>query len=117
MQLSRKVPSTRRMTAVALIAVLVLSLAIPAAAFGATYTVPIKRGASSVYTAQPVNVTGSVSPKVGKGKVVTVQYKKSTSALWKSVEGQDDQGQQVQLQVLQQVDRQLRFPCEVQGGR
>lgn len=85
MQLSRKALSARKVTTLALVAVLVLSLAIPSVAFGAP-KVSAKRGAASVYTAQPVKITGSVSsPKVGKGKTVTVQYKKTTSAVWKSV--------------------------------
>jgi len=84
MQLSSKAPSARRRATLVLIAVLVMSLIIPATALGAPKTT-IKRGATSVFTAQPVKITGSVSPKVGRGKTVTVQYKKSTSVVWKSV--------------------------------
>ncbi|HET6351461.1 MAG TPA: substrate-binding domain-containing protein [Coriobacteriia bacterium] len=73
----------RQRAIVAIIVALVVALAIPAMSFAAT-RLTIKVSKASVYTNQASTISGSVKPTAAK-KTVVVQYKKTTSLVWKSV--------------------------------
>ncbi len=73
----------RHRAAALLVIALLIALAVPAVSFAAT-KLSIKASKASVYTNQASTISGTVKPKAAK-KTVTVQYKKTTSLVWKSV--------------------------------
>lgn len=85
MELVRKVLRSRQILGLAVLVAIVAAMVVPTSAMALiNYKISIYRSLTSVYTSQPMTISGQVSPST-QPKTVYIQYKKSTSAVWKSV--------------------------------